>query len=151
MENIEQHKKFMLKAFEASKYSRCIKEDRQVGAVIVKDDQIIGIGYNGAPTGSLSCIQLGNCLRENYIVESGTRLELCRAIHAEQMAIVEVAKSTTSIIGSTMYVTHKPCLICERIIAEASIKKVYYVIDYPRMDINNLNIDLVQLKEYELI
>jgi len=108
--------------------STCLR--RQVGALIVKDKRILATGYNGAPTGCSHCSDVG-CLRDKLNVPSGQRHELCRAIHAEQNAIVQAAYSGTSVNGGTLYVTVQPCVMCAKMIINAGIKKVVFRGEYP--------------------
>lgn len=108
--------------------STCIR--RQVGALIVKDKRIVATGYNGAPTGCKHCLDIG-CLRQEMNIPSGQRHELCRAIHAEQNAIVQAAYSGTSVKDGTLYVTHQPCVLCAKMVINAGIKKVIFKGDYP--------------------
>jgi len=108
--------------------STCLR--RQVGALIVKDKRILSTGYNGAPVGCKHCSEIG-CLREELKVPSGQRHELCRAIHAEQNAIVQAAYSGTSVNGGTLYVTNQPCVLCSKMIINAGIKKIVFKGDYP--------------------
>ena len=83
--------------------STCIR--RCFGAVLVKNDEIIGTGYNGAPRGRKNCDELGMCLREKLKVPRGERYELCRSVHAEQNAIISVERS--KMLGSTMFICGK--------------------------------------------
>jgi dCMP deaminase len=108
--------------------STCLR--RQVGALIVKEKRILSTGYNGAPSGCRHCAEIG-CLRDELNIPSGERHELCRAIHAEQNAIVQAAYSGTSIKGGTMYVTHQPCVLCAKMMINAGIEKVVFKGDYP--------------------
>jgi dCMP deaminase len=108
--------------------STCIR--RQVGALVVKDKRILATGYNGAPSGCRHCSEIG-CLREELKIPSGQRHELCRAIHAEQNAIVQAAYSGTSVKGGTLYVTHQPCVLCAKMAINAGIKKIVFRGDYP--------------------
>jgi dCMP deaminase len=108
--------------------STCIR--RQVGALIVKDKRILATGYNGAPTGCKHCSDIG-CLREQLNIPSGQRHELCRAIHAEQNAIVQAANSGVSLSGGTLYVTIQPCVLCAKMAINAGIKKIVFRGDYP--------------------
>ena len=110
------------------KRSTCLR--RQVGAVIVKDKRILSTGYNGAPMGCEHC-DVNGCLRDAMGIPSGERHELCRAIHAEQNAIVQAAYSGVSIKDSTIYVTTQPCILCAKMIINAGIKKVVFKGDYP--------------------
>lgn len=108
--------------------STCLR--RQVGALIAKDKRILATGYNGAPIGCKHCEEVG-CLREKYKVPSGQRHELCRAIHAEQNAIVQAAYSGVSVKGATLYVTNQPCVLCAKMIINAGIEKIVFKGDYP--------------------
>lgn len=108
--------------------STCLR--RQVGAIIVKEKRILATGYNGAPTGCAHCLDIG-CLREKLGIPSGQRHELCRAIHAEQNAMIQAANAGTSIAGSTLYVSCQPCVLCAKLAINAGIKTIVYEGDYP--------------------
>lgn len=108
--------------------STCLR--RQVGAVITKDNRIITTGYNGAPSGIPHCLDIG-CLREQMGVPSGERHELCRALHAEQNAIIQAANLGISTQGSTMYVTLQPCSICAKMMINAGVVRLVYQGVYP--------------------
>ena len=110
-----------------SQRSTCLR--RKVGAVVVKERQILCTGYNGAPSKIPHCEVVG-CLREKLDIPSGERHELCRGLHAEQNAIIQAAKVGVSIDGATLYVTSHPCFICAKQIVNAGIKKVIYKKDY---------------------
>lgn len=112
-------------------WSSCYQENRQVGAVIVKDKRILATGYNGAPSGVKSCKDKGECLRKKLNIPSGTRQETCFAVHAEQNAIAQAARLGTSVADATIYVTHQPCTICTKMIINAGIKRVIYKYGYP--------------------
>lgn len=123
--------RFMKMADFIGSWSSCYQENRQVGAVIVRDKRIITTGYNGAPSGVKSCKEKGECLRKKLNIASGTRLESCYAVHAEQNAIAQAAKLGESVDGATIYVTHQPCTICTKMIINSGIKKVIYRNGYP--------------------
>ncbi len=108
--------------------STCLR--RQVGAVIVKEKQILSTGYNGSPSGLLHCDQVG-CLRQNLSVPSGERHEICRAVHAEQNALVQAARHGVAILGADLYVTHQPCVLCIKLLINAGIRRVVYASSYP--------------------
>jgi len=108
--------------------STCLR--RQVGAVIVKDGQILSTGYNGAPAGAPHCEDTG-CLREQFCVPSGERHELCRGVHAEANAIIQAAKHGICIAGASLYCTHQPCSMCAKIIVNVGIVNVIYSNAYP--------------------
>ena len=120
---------FMDMAVLTAKRSTCLR--RQVGAVIVKDKHIIATGYNGAPRGVPHCDEKGGCLRKQLNVPSGERHELCRALHAEQNAIIQAATLGQSIEGGTIYVTNQPCVICAKMIINAGIRRIVVKEGYP--------------------
>ncbi len=109
--------------------STCLR--RNVGAVIVKDKHIISTGYNGAPRGIAHCDERGGCLREQMKIPSGQRHELCRALHAEQNAIIQAATLGQSVEGGTIYITHQPCVICAKMIINAGISRIVVAEGYP--------------------
>ena len=113
----------------AAKRSTCIR--RQVGAVLVRDNQILSTGYNGAPKGLPNCCDLGSCLREELKIPSGERHELCRAVHAENNAITQCAVNGTSCKGATLYVTDSPCIMCTKQIINAGIVRIVAKKIYP--------------------
>ena len=110
--------------------STCLR--RQYGAIIVRDDEIIAAGYNGAPRGCKNCTDLGTCKREDLHLPHGVNYELCRAVHAEANAIISASRRDC--LGATLYLSGKnengflsdtePCEICRRLIMNAGIEKV---------------------------
>ena len=119
---------FMQMAQVVATRSTCLR--RQVGAVIVKEKQILSTGYNGSPTGLKHCAEQG-CLRQALNIPSGERHEICRAVHAEQNALVQAAKHGVGIAGADMYTTVQPCVLCTKLLINAGIKRVYYTMAYP--------------------
>ena len=111
-----------------AKRSSCVR--RQIGAVIVKDRRILTTGYNGAPSGLPHCIEIG-CMRDEMNIESGTRQEMCRALHSEMNAIIQGAQHGVSTKGATLYCTHQPCSVCSRMLINAGIVRIVYTGDYP--------------------
>lgn len=116
-------------AGEVAARSTCLR--RQYGAVIVREDEIIATGYNGAPRGEANCCDRGVCERDRLGVPHGERYELCVAVHAEMNAIISAARR--DMIGSTLYlvgfdgdtpVRAEPCEICRRLIKNAGIRAV---------------------------
>ncbi len=93
-----------------------------VGAVMVRDKQILSTGYNGAPAGVTDCLTLG-CLRDELNIPSGTRHETCRAVHAEQNAIIQAALHGVVLEGATIYCTHTPCILCAKMLTNAKIRR----------------------------
>jgi len=116
---------------EIATWSSCFQDNRHVGALTVRDRRVLTTGYNGAPAGIRSCVERQECLRRKLEIPSGTRHELCYAAHAEQNALMQAAKLGVSVEGATLYVTHQPCSLCTRLIINAGIKRVVYVVAYP--------------------
>lgn len=108
--------------------STCMR--RQVGAVIVKDKQILSTGYNGSPSGLKHCGEVG-CLRQVLNISSGERTEICRAVHAEQNALLQAARHGVAIEGADMYTSVQPCVLCTKMIINTGIKRVIYASPYP--------------------
>ena len=108
--------------------SSCLR--RHVGALLVKNRQILATGYNGVPRGLAHCDERG-CLRAQLGVPSGERHELCRGLHAEQNAIIQAAYHGVSIKGAELYCTHQPCAVCAKMLVNADVVTVYYAGDYP--------------------
>lgn len=107
--------------------STCLR--RQVGAVLVKERNILATGYNGVPSGITHCDADG-CLRARLNVPSGERHELCRGLHAEQNAIIQAARHGVNIDGATLYCTTMPCIICTKMIINAGIVRIIYAEGY---------------------
>ncbi|MBQ0067668.1 MAG: cytidine/deoxycytidylate deaminase family protein [Phascolarctobacterium sp.] len=119
---------FMEIAQVVAKRSTCLR--RSVGAVIVKNKQILASGYNGTPMGLPHC-EVTGCLREQLKVPSGKCHELCRGVHAEQNAITQAAYHGVSVKGGTLYCTHQPCVVCTKMLINAGIARVVYDNPYP--------------------
>jgi dCMP deaminase len=119
---------FMKTAFLVAERSTCIRH--HVGAVIVIDNHLVSTGYNGAPSGIKDCLELG-CLRDQMGIKSGIQHEICRAVHAEQNAIIQAALNGSTPEGSTIYCTHSPCIICAKMIVNARIKRFVACTYYP--------------------
>ena len=112
--------------------STCLR--RKYGAIVVKEDEIVSTGYNGAPRGRVNCSDLGRCTREAMNIPSGERYELCRSVHAEANAIISAARNET--LGGTLYLVGRdaqtgalhpdpqPCSMCRRLIINAGLSKV---------------------------
>jgi len=100
--------------------STCVRH--HVGAVAVRDKHILTTGYNGAAAGLRDCLGLG-CLRDELGIPSGTRHEICRAIHAEQNVIIQAALHGVSLSGATIYCTHSPCVLCAKMLINARISR----------------------------
>ena len=126
--------------------STCMR--RKYGAIIVRNDEIISTGYNGAPRGRRNCTDLGVCARETLNIPSGQRYELCRSVHAEANAIISASRR--DMIGSTLYLVGRDaktnelipavsCTMCKRHIINAGIETVVSRInesEYSVLDVN---------------
>ena len=107
---------------------------RVFGAIIVKNDEIISTGYNGAPRGRYNCVDMGFCTREAMKVPRGERYELCRSVHAEANAIISAARR--DMVGGTLYLVGRnaqtgellhdatSCAMCRRMVINAGLSKV---------------------------
>ncbi len=107
-----------------AKRSNCLRA--HVGAVIVgQDKKIKATGYNGVPTKVVSCMELGQCYRIKNNIQSGTRYETCRSIHAEQNAIIQAGQDRC--MGSSLYVWghNMICILCKRFIVQSGIETIY--------------------------
>jgi dCMP deaminase len=124
----------------------------QVGAIVVKDDRIISIGYNGTPTGWDNCCE--ECCDGGGPVGAGCYHDHCtgpktkpEVIHAESNAISKLARSSESGEGAAMFITHAPCMDCAKLIYQSGISKVYYSTDYRSSD----GLDFLQKSGVEII
>jgi dCMP deaminase len=120
-------------AKEVSTRSTCFR--RAIGAIIVRDDQIISTGYVGAPRKTKDSLQHGFCLRDKLGIPHGQRYELCRSVHAEQNAIINAARAGVSLLGGNMYiygsapetgapVSAFPCYICKKMLVNCGLDRV---------------------------
>lgn len=141
---------FMEIAELVSSRSTCLR--RQVGAVLVRDKQIISTGYNGAPRAVRHCQEAG-CLRQELNIPSGERHEICRGTHAEQNAIVQAALHGVSTEGVALYCTHQPCILCAKMLINAGVKKIIFQGEYPdslaKELFNEANVQLVHCTRKE--
>ena len=132
MKRISKENYYLNMAETALERSTCLR--RKWGAVIVKNDEIISTGYNGAPRGRKNCDELGYCIREKLNIPRGERYELCRSVHAEQNAIISAPRK--NMIDATLYMVGKDsktgeyvensssCSMCKRVVINSGITKV---------------------------
>ncbi len=120
-------KYYMEKAYEQAKKSTCLRA--KVGAVFVKNGEIVAQGYNNVTGGVKDCTQIG-CIRDQLGIPSGERREICRAVCAEQLAISEAARNGVEIDGSVAYITTFPCHICAKLLVSSGITEIVYDKDY---------------------
>ena len=120
-------------AKEVARRSTCHR--RSIGAIIIRDDQIISTGYVGAPRKTKDSLEHGFCLRDKMNIPHGQRYELCRSVHAEQNAIINAARAGVSLLGGDMYIYGSvagqfkpinafPCFICKKMIINAGLSRV---------------------------
>jgi dCMP deaminase len=108
--------------------STCVRA--KVGAVIVRERNILATGYNGAPAGLPHCIDVGCLLYESRTPSGDIEQNCYRTIHAEINAITQAAKNGAAVRDAAIYVTHSPCIHCLKVIINTGIKTVYYEQDY---------------------
>ncbi len=132
-ERISKHRYYLNIAREVSRRSTCFR--RSIGAIIIRDDQIISTGYAGAPRKTKDSFEHGNCLRDKLGIPHGQRYELCRSVHAEQNAIINAARAGVSLYGGDMYIYGSiygeekpinafPCFICKKMLINAGLRHV---------------------------
>lgn len=120
-------------AREVARRSTCFR--RSIGALIVRDDQIISTGYAGAPRKTRASTEHGFCLRDRLNIPHGQRYELCRSVHAEQNAIINAARAGVSLLGGDMFIFGSvpesgaavnafPCFICKKMLINAGLVRV---------------------------
>ena len=132
MSRIDKENYYLDIAETVSERSTCLR--RRYGAIIVKNDEIISTGYNGAPRGRANCADLDYCTREALKIPSGQRYELCRSVHAEANCIISAARK--DMLDATIYMAcvnpkdgelipdSTSCTMCRRQIINAGIKKI---------------------------
>ena len=120
-------------AREVAQRSTCYR--RAIGALIVRDDQIVSTGYAGAPRKTKDCFEHQNCLRDMLNIPHGSRYELCRSVHAEQNAIINAARAGVGLLGGDMYIWGSapdtgevinalPCFICKKMLVNSGLRRV---------------------------
>lgn len=120
-------------AKEVARRSTCFR--RSIGAIIIRDDQIISTGYTGAPRKTKSSFDHGFCLRNKLNIPHGQRYELCRSVHAEQNAIINAARAGVSLLSGDMYIYGSlcekgtpinafPCFICKKMIINSGLNQI---------------------------
>lgn len=143
-------KRFMDLAVMIGTWTNCVRLDRQIGAVVARDDKILGMGYNKVPSPLQSCVERGECIRKKANVESGTRQEFCYSICAEQNAILQALKEGHDMKGATIYISHTPCGVCARWIIDVGIKRVVYRTPYTdKFSLEMLKEGGVKLEQYK--
>jgi dCMP deaminase len=130
------HQYFLTITRNVAERSTCTRA--KVGAVIVRDKNILATGYNGAPAGMPHCIDAG-CLVYTSRTPTGEVEENCfRTIHAEINAIAQAAKNGASIRDADIYITHTPCIHCVKVLINTGIRRIFYEREYKRTTIEEL-------------
>ena len=130
------HQYFLTITRQVAERSTCTRA--KVGAVIVRDKNILATGYNGAPAGMPHCTDVG-CLVYTSRTPSGETEENCfRTIHAEINAIAQAAKNGAAISGASIYITHTPCIHCLKVLINTGIRRVFYEREYKRQTLDDL-------------
>ncbi len=127
---------FMTITRQVAERSTCVRA--KVGAVIVRERNILATGYNGAPAGLPHCIDVGCLLYESRTPNGDIEQNCYRTIHAEINAITQAAKNGAAIRDADIYVTHSPCIHCLKVIINTGIKTVYYEQDYKLQTLEEL-------------
>ena len=122
---------WMARAFEEAQRSTCTRNECNVGAIAVWNGELLAFGYNGTSGAITSCTDRGYCVRRKKNIESGTRREVAYCTCAEQHMICNAARDGTRLNGAEVYITHKPCAICVRLMLKCGIVRAYYKNDYP--------------------
>lgn len=127
------YKNFFVEVLNAAeKNSTCCR--LQVAALIVKDNRIISTGWNGVPSGLKHCSDVFKDSGDNFMEEHKKFSEMYE-IHAEQNAIAYAARNGICLDKCDIYVTYSPCVHCAKIIIASGIKRVFYKLDYDRVDL----------------
>jgi dCMP deaminase len=130
---ISKHEYYLGIAKEVARRSTCFR--RSIGAIIIRDDQIISTGYVGAPRKTRDSFEHGECLRDKLEIPHGQRYELCRSVHAEQNAIINAARAGVSLLGGDMYIYGSvydkeepinafPCFICKKMLINCGLERI---------------------------
>ncbi|HET9297446.1 MAG TPA: dCMP deaminase family protein [Candidatus Binatia bacterium] len=115
---------FMTITRQVAERSTCTRA--KVGAVIVRDKNILATGYNGAPAGMPHCTDVGCLIYESKTPNGDVEQNCFRTIHAEMNAIAQAAKNGASIKEGAIYITHTPCIHCLKVLVNTGIKEIYY-------------------------
>lgn len=119
---------FMTITRQVSERSTCTRA--KVGAIIVRDRNILATGYNGSPSGAPHCLDVG-CLMFKTIDPDGTEDEYCfRTIHAEMNALTQAAKHGSTVRDADLYCTHSPCYHCFKVLMNTGLRRIFYVKPY---------------------
>ena len=139
----------MERAFEVAEATSCMRDDRHIGAVAVRDGVVIAEAANGLPVGlqMKTCKQRGFCARKKMNIESGTAPCVPYCICGEQKLLAKAAREGISLDGCDVYVTHKPCSTCIKLLITAGVKRVFYRDDYP----DKITDDIVKQAGFPLV
>jgi dCMP deaminase len=147
-------------AKEVAQRSTCFR--RSIGAIIIRDDQIISTGYVGAPRKTKDSFEHGFCLRDKLNIPHGQRYELCRSVHAEQNVIINAARAGVSLLGGDMYIYGSiqgkekpinalPCFICKKLIINAGLNRVICSTEDGKMKAFNVKVWAKEWREGDIL
>ncbi len=148
-ERLSWNQYFMTITRQVAERSTCKRA--KVGAVIVRDKNILATGYNGAPAGMPHCLDVGCLIYESKTPDGDTEENCFRTIHAEINAIAQAAKNGSSIKDASIYITHTPCIHCLKVLVNTGIKAIYYESPYKLHTLEEiLRTPQVQMERVEL-
>ena len=127
---------FMTITRQVAERSTCLRA--KVGAVIVRDKNILATGYNGAPAGMPPCTDVGCLIYESRTPNGDIEQNCFRTIHAEMNAIAQAAKNGASIKEAAIYITHTPCIHCLKVLVNTGIKEIHYEKPYKLQTLEEL-------------
>jgi dCMP deaminase len=127
---------FMTITRQVAERSTCLRA--KVGAVIVRDRNIMATGYNGSPAGLPHCIDVGCLIYESRTPDGEIETNCYRTIHAEMNAITQAAKNGAPIRDADIYVTHTPCIHCMKVLINTGIRNIYFEKEYKRHTVADL-------------
>lgn len=147
-------------AEEVARRSTCFR--RSIGAIIIRDDQIVSTGYVGAPRKTKDSLEHGFCLRDKLNIPHGQRYELCRSVHAEQNAIINASRAGVSLLGGDIYIHGSvpgkfqpinayPCFICKKMIINAGLNRVICSTEVGKMKIFRVSDWIKEWQEGDII
>jgi dCMP deaminase len=159
-QRISKHEYYLGIAKEVARRSTCFR--RSIGAIIIRDDQIISTGYVGAPRKTRDSFEHGECLRDKLEIPHGQRYELCRSVHAEQNAIINAARAGVSLLGGDMYIYGSiygkqepinafPCFICKKMLLNCGLERIICSTEEGKMKIFKVSQWAQDWKENDII
>ena len=138
---------WMNRAIEESQKSTCIRQEFRIGAIAVFNNNLLAFGHNGAPGNIPPCETRGYCIRKHLKIPSGIQREVAYCICAEQHMICNAARDGIRLNGAEVYVTHKPCAVCVRLMIKCGVVRAFYKNEYP----GHFTDELCEMSGFELV